>query len=414
VKPTDAGRDSAFDRLIARGLEGESDASGNACPDADLLAAWYDRSLSASEVERIEAHASSCGACQQILADLARSEPEVVRAAPVPEPARPWLRHWRWLVPVATVLLVVVVVGSRTLRAPQPLTMAAREPAVQSVGVPEAPVPAPPASTASAPSADAPRDAQTAAKSAPATNAPAVPLTTAPPVEQKGLMARADRDTRETTMTGGGMGGRQQPAAEAPAAPLAAPVTAPSAPAKAVENFVGAAAAAKPGAATAADAAGRVEERVIVAPQQANAALAPGDARAGMRAVAMKAESKVTPVPPLPSITTSPAGNVAWRVGIAGRIERSTDGRRSWQSQPSGVLANLVSAFAVSDMACWVVGDDGVVLRTVDGATWQRVAAPASVDLVAVRATSPDAAVVQAADGAAYSTADGGKTWRRQ
>ena len=87
MKPTDAERDPAFDRLIARGLEGETDVSGRACPDADLLAAWFDRSLSRSEAERIETHAAGCGSCQQILADLARSEPEVIRAAPVPSPA---------------------------------------------------------------------------------------------------------------------------------------------------------------------------------------------------------------------------------------------------------------------------------------------------------------------------------------
>ena len=102
MKPTDAERDLAFDRLIARGLAGETDVTGNACPDADLLAAWFDRSLSASETERIEAHAAACASCQQILADLARSEPPVVRAAPVPAPAKPWHWHWRWLVPVAT------------------------------------------------------------------------------------------------------------------------------------------------------------------------------------------------------------------------------------------------------------------------------------------------------------------------
>lgn len=117
MKPIDADRDPAFDGFVARGLERETDASGNACPDADLLAAWFDRSLSPLEAERIEAHSAACGSCQQILADLARSEPEVTRAAPVPAPARPWHWHWRWLAPLATAV-VVLVVGTRTLRAP--------------------------------------------------------------------------------------------------------------------------------------------------------------------------------------------------------------------------------------------------------------------------------------------------------
>ena len=121
MKSTGRESDPAFDRLIARGLAREADASGNACPDADLLAAWFDHSLSALESERIEAHAAGCECCQQILAALARSEPAVIRAAPLPAPARAWHWHWRWLVPLATAV-VVVVVGSHTLRAPGPVT----------------------------------------------------------------------------------------------------------------------------------------------------------------------------------------------------------------------------------------------------------------------------------------------------
>ncbi len=117
MKPTDAEPDAAFERLIARGLAGEADASGVACPDADLLAAWFDHSLSSAEADRIEAHASSCSHCLQVLGDLARSEPAVTRAAPLPAPAKPWHWHWRWLVPLATAA-VVIVVAQRTLRAP--------------------------------------------------------------------------------------------------------------------------------------------------------------------------------------------------------------------------------------------------------------------------------------------------------
>jgi len=159
VKPTDAERDLAFDRLIARGLEGETDVSGRACPDADLLAAWFDRSLSASETERIESHAAACAMCQQILADLARSEPEIVRAAPVPRPARPWTWHWRWLVPAATVLVVAVAVGSRVSNDGEQVQMAARQ--VPSQMAEEAP---PPSADAARPQVPRPSPAQPPAR----------------------------------------------------------------------------------------------------------------------------------------------------------------------------------------------------------------------------------------------------------
>ncbi len=126
MKPTADDRGAAYERFVAAGLAREADLSGTACPDADLLAAWFDHTLSDDERERIGTHVSSCAFCQEMLGALARSEPAVVRAAPVPAPARPWHWHWRWLVPLATAA-VVVVVGTRTLRAPGPARPAEAE-----------------------------------------------------------------------------------------------------------------------------------------------------------------------------------------------------------------------------------------------------------------------------------------------
>jgi photosystem II stability/assembly factor-like uncharacterized protein len=61
---------------------------------------------------------------------------------------------------------------------------------------------------------------------------------------------------------------------------------------------------------------------------------------------------------------------------------------------------------------CWLVGTGGLVLRTVDGETWQRLPAPAAADLVSVIAWSDTAARVTTADHTDYETADGGATWR--
>jgi photosystem II stability/assembly factor-like uncharacterized protein len=108
----------------------------------------------------------------------------------------------------------------------------------------------------------------------------------------------------------------------------------------------------------------------------------------------------------------SPTGNVTWRVGAAGSIERSTDGHVTWQRQDSGVSTRLVGVSAASDTVCWAVGADGVILRTIDGLTWQRLVPPA-VDLIAVRASGGLAATVTAADGSEYQTVDGGRAWKK-
>jgi photosystem II stability/assembly factor-like uncharacterized protein len=60
------------------------------------------------------------------------------------------------------------------------------------------------------------------------------------------------------------------------------------------------------------------------------------------------------------------------------------------------------------------VGDDGLVLMTADGLTWQRTTSPAPDSLVAVTATDADHATVTTRDGRAFVTADRGRTWTRR
>lgn len=100
-----------------------------------------------------------------------------------------------------------------------------------------------------------------------------------------------------------------------------------------------------------------------------------------------------------------------YRVGAAGRIDRSDDGGQTWQPQVSGVAADLLAHHAVDATTVWAVGARGVVLVSVDGRTWQRVSAPADVDLVRVAARDANTAVVSARDGVQYSTTDRGRTW---
>ena len=347
-----------FDRLIARGLAREVDASGNACPDADLLAAWFDHTLSSPESERIEAHLAGCECCQQILGALARSEPEVIRAAPLPAPARAWHWHWRWVVPLATAALVVVV-ATRTLRAPGPATR------LRPSGYGEA--------GSQTTAAASPQPAQVA------TNRAAPP----PPPSSP---ARAD------------------------AAPNAAPIAAP--PAAAAPQAM------KPESQMA-ELAGRkadaARDKMLMTavskpaePAVAESAAAGGRAAAG-RATGLQAVRPVSVAAPAVAGST-----IAWRFGQDGAIERSSDRGQTWERQSSGVTTALADASAPNDRVCWIVGARGVVLRSTDGRTWQRLNPPTDADLVAVHAWNELSATVTAADRSEYETTDAGKTWRRR
>lgn len=356
MKPTDGDRDPAFDRLIARGLDREIDVSGNACPDADLLAAWFDHTLSALERERIEAHVSGCACCQQILASLARSEPEVVRAAPAPAPAHPWHWHWRWLVPLATAA-VVVVVGTRTLRAPGPVVMSGRAPSVAQAPVSataELRVPEAKAEPVGAPPAAAPARKR---ESAPSPGAPSP-------------AARAESDTVGL-------------------------------PAKTGET-----ARAEPDAA--AGKAITVTAQLPVAPR-------PPEVTEEARLKSAHTLKALLGAPQASVSVAGPSGTTTtWRFGRGGTIERSSDGGQTWERQSSGVTTALTDASALTDSVCWIVGERGVVLRTTDGRTWQALPSPTEFDLVAVHAWSETAATITASDRAEYETTDGGKSWRRR
>src|SRR5208283_4347107 len=65
-------RDQQFDRALARHLRSASPDA--ACPDAEILAAYHERSLSLEEMARWKAHIASCLRCQETLALLEQTE----------------------------------------------------------------------------------------------------------------------------------------------------------------------------------------------------------------------------------------------------------------------------------------------------------------------------------------------------
>ena len=127
------------------------------------------------------------------------------------------------------------------------------------------------------------------------------------------------------------------------------------------------------------------------------------DERQGLRA------AQVAPV-----VIPSPDPDVRWRL-VGTTVERSTDGGRTWRTQPTNTAVELRAGSAPAADVCWIVGRNGLVLLSIDGQSWRRLEfTEKTADLVAVAAVDNATAIVTAADGRTYRTTDAGRTWTLQ
>jgi photosystem II stability/assembly factor-like uncharacterized protein len=105
------------------------------------------------------------------------------------------------------------------------------------------------------------------------------------------------------------------------------------------------------------------------------------------------------------------AAPATWRL-LNGIVQRTPDAGATWTPVPQLLSVTLSAIASVSPTVCWVVGDQGAVLRTIDGVTWTRMTAPTTLPLIAVQATDADHAIVITASKQRFVTNDGGRTWR--
>ena len=114
-------------------------------------------------------------------------------------------------------------------------------------------------------------------------------------------------------------------------------------------------------------------------------------------------------------LIAAPGSNFVWRTGRAGLIDFSQDAGRSWVRQTSGVLVDLQTGSAPSDQVCWIVGRVGAILLTTDGgAHWKLIPSPLKEDLGSVQATDAlHATIWNVRNTKSFTTSDGGLTWQR-
>lgn len=393
----DRNSDPAMDKALRRSLRDGMGGPGKECPDASILAAYFDRELPAAETERWEAHFSVCARCQEQLAILARTEPAVAETH-VTEERAGWRAFWRlrWLAPLATaaaaaVLWIAIRPAPPTV-APPEATVALRQ---------EVPATAAPAAK---PTVEADKVAKVAdasesgkANLADKRPVPAKPAASPAPVQQVARgpeVAVASAEKKES----------EKLAAQAEAAAVnrdrAQAVVVTEAAQDEMKQQRRADAAAAPVEGT----------RSKIAAAELQKAVPP--AAPGRESRAPAAATGLLAVRSLQVVIVTPNRNVVWRFGAEGLIEKSTDAGKTWIPFVNPARQNLFAGTAPSEKICWGVGARGTVVRTTDGELWEKLALPTTENLVSITARDALNASVTTNDGRVFITTDGGKTWK--
>jgi hypothetical protein len=452
-------RDKLFEKALARHFrKGElAEAMAEPCPDAETLAAYHQRSLTASEMGRFKEHIAACARCQEILGALEHtdeialgSEAEVsagslaTRDSGATRPESGALVRmkprgtWKWVAPagaIAAVLLLWIVSAERapvlTRRAgsgavpAEPRTPPAAAPLPQS----------PPAISADSAREQKPEPLASpdlrkqrvlpgasggarAAKAEPQANDRTAP----PPAGGPGPSNRAfqqnalQQNASEPQLgrSGGAVASgdlKQQISQEKAENQKTKPAEKPLSPQPAL--VAGETAAIPPESRAAVDESERPNQ--VLDKEKKDAA---GGAKLGREAAAQRLDDSVNVsmaavTEALPKNIVSPGGKSIWNIGRNGSVRHSSDAGKTWHPQNTGVNAVLLAGSAPSDQVCWLAGTFGTVLLTTDGGVhWMRLAAPVSVPIAEITASDAISAVITLESSRLrFATYNGGQSW---
>ena len=451
-------RDQQLERALARHLR---DATPDLdCPDAEILAAFHERTLALDEMTRWKNHIAGCRRCQETLAlmevteEVGDEQSEAPRELPMPqarppealgarsagaqmmsaatpvgaaaggsqkkvESLRARRQAVRWLVPVgaiAATALVWVGVHERqgVAEKHEETQIAENRPA------PAPPVPSEreqPSQTLQETKPASPRVQSYAgvpAKIAPPPNMPkreppAPAMTAAPSLDARGDENKDAAKARVQSQTGDSLRGVQsdrlttlsagQIATEtAPAPAMAPPAAAAPAPRDQDKSS---------GQAADLSATPQAEMRQKKSADTRNALATSMNTAVGGAVLLRRVASSD------PSVIVAPGDQQAWIVGAAGKVRHSADGGKTWTPQNTGATSDLSTGSAPSSSVVWIVGKSGTILLSVDGgAHWKLATSPIAGDLGGVHAADAlHATIWDEANRKSYSTNDGGATW---
>jgi hypothetical protein len=416
------------DSLLRQSLSAEAGRrdSDEACPDAQMLAAYFERSLAGEEKANFELHLSQCSICREQLATMHRAnETTAVDSAPAQAHRWAWLWDWRWLAPVATALIFASIwTARRPAEAPSPkqhplVAMSQPEPPPNTLPLQERGRDEDRPAQAAAPPAKPSRNltGELGAKPQPSATSPAPGM--ANRSENGPPNPGSDKEVEKNSVT------RKDEQAErgftdaigAPAAPKTGSVSRDSgeSPAPAREN--GSLLSPAPHQRTT-----TVSEANSIGPQRATVEMKGNPPTAAPRTSLEHLQSSVqAQSAPLAlqaverrsgmRIIKTPDSAVLWRFAEGSFVERSTDDGTSWKVEVPSANAQLTAGFAPTVDVCWVVGRVGAIFLTTNARDWKRIHPPLMADFTAVTAQDASSAIVTATDGRRFATTDGGSHW---
>ena len=428
---------TAFSQPERRALK-RSQKAPESHPDADLLTAFAEHSLTSREQEQVLGHLAVCATCRDLVA-LAGSP----LVEPVPEPLRQrasWemsLFHWGAVAATTVVVVAAVSLGVherrsspalRTLNEIRPAATLQKEDQV--VAEPKAVQPAPEASASAM--------ANTAPGIAP--NAAGSPVVTQHRVhlQQEVRYERAPESSAKKTAEST----NAQKSVSANGAPAAVPAAAPgsSRDAVSVQSNAVSLMNEKQNAninANLDDARARAEASASAAPRKDLAAFSANQPAAKTMRAANVSSAQAVPQPQAPPAAGSGAINVRaphmlngkvfavpaaaptaqWQVTKTGQLQRSVDHGGSWENVLPQQKFRTVAG--IGDRV-WAGGDDGVFYTSPDsGRTWKPVAVSSgntvlTGNIVQVHFADAQHGSLQTSTGENWATIDGGQSWVKQ
>jgi hypothetical protein len=429
-------REEALARRMGLALDQLAHHDAGECPNAELIAAYYEKSLQADEIARWEGHFAICGRCRKILAVLAAaveaplSKQEVAHlgelvaaagtSAEAPSAkAKPTRLNWRlrWLAPalgVAAVLAVWFAMrppwrsadqrSSETLIAQAPKNEFPPTPEAQST--PRSVEVAPRQNSGAATEVLKDRSItraqpQNSPADALANNrrdsGNAIGMLAPRPKDAESSLRDEKKEKNESNGTQpatDAFGGA--PALPVPSASAAAQATAPPPAPPPARSSLPVAPRAKalsqaqdrvaPEAPSPAETPGQTAQSVEVtgaAPpvETTNRTLGRAIGSPNVKDLPLNGRNfqqllKLDPAGEVAIQVKTPSGTVLWRAGRGGNIRQSTDTGRTWTPQTSPSQEDWLAGEAVSDRVCWLVGRNGAIARTTDGEHWERATLP--------------------------------------
>ena len=393
-----------IDPVISAALRARQVPASDSCIDPETLAAWFEGGLDAAQVAAVDSHLADCLRCQSILAAFAESSDAAAATVahvaaqgtttvgtviPFAKPSR-----MRWIAPVAAGLAAAGIFFWM-IQPPSDSTPPVDTQLAQQAPTPQ-PLPTP--TVVAAPEQSA--VSGTRLILAPPQRQEAAPLPPPSPLPMPGgALPTTSQANSNVTLGAPPQMAQGKPAAGTVAPPPAAVAAPPPNPTIAVDSAL----------ARADRNTMKFEQTAKKFPIEFGPPTTAGG-RGGAGGGGAGGGGRAGGVAALRTTPSVPA-TIRWRILETGRVERTINAGETWTAVTLEPQVFITAGAAPAPAACWLVGRDGAVFRSIDGATFGRIVFPHAIDLESVTAQSADRATVSTRDGRTFTTTDGGHTW---